>query len=317
MRYTIALALSTIAACSMSAFGEQRTVSTFNTQNSQQGRGIGIGLQGSGTTIGPQSSQPTIGPQFNEPTIGPQFNEPTIGPQFNEPAIGQQGSIAIQPGLSDQGLIMPGPNTIVVSPAGTPTFVPRRAFARATPPLGGVVTPQNSPLVGPLETSVILPGLSDQGLIFPAPNTIVMARPFSIGIPGHRFAPVFGRPGFADFRLHGNSVFVTEVSDSGTISSFPNVITLSPQFGIGIGQQGFGTAIGPQGVIGPQGFVPVFGSQVTPGALGAHGFHSGPFFSARAGLFSPRGNLGARGTAAGMAGAGMGTASGAAGGGRR
>ncbi len=179
----------------------------------EERRGIGIGQQGSGTSIGPQSS------------------EPTIGPQTSEPAIGQQGSPAVVPGISDQGLIFPAPNTIIIGPPSTVASLNPR-------------TPPQAPPAPQQEVAVILPGLSDVGLIFPEPNTVALgSQPPGLPVA---FDPSLSR--------------VTPSQNFGT----------QDRRGIGIGLQGSGTAIGPQSsepTIGPQSSEPAIGQQGSPAVV--------------------------------------------------
>ncbi len=128
-------------------------------------------------------------------------------PQVIATQTGEEFNGLILPGLSDQGLILPAPNTIVVGPQdethGSTLFTGFGRFRgvefqpRAFNPamrsfqdhrgLGigfqgssTAIGPQSSePQIGEQGSQPIVPGLSDQGLIFPTPNSIAVAADFN------------------------------------------------------------------------------------------------------------------------------------------
>jgi len=174
---------------------------------------VAVGATGStvNTGIAPQASEPTIGPQFNQPMVGQPGPAPAQ-PGFPQPA--EVLPPGVLPGLSDQGLIFPAPGTIAVGPQGNTAVIASQNAAIGVGSVTGVgvqgqdtvqdqrgigiahqaseptIGPQfNQPMIGqpgpspaqfgfPQPAQVlpagVQPGLSDQGLIFPAQGTIIV-----------------------------------------------------------------------------------------------------------------------------------------------
>ncbi len=165
--------------------------------------------------------------------------------------MGQEWTGPIQPGLSDQGLIFPAPNTIAVGPqdvlssgpdSGSQSFVPRaqppglrsfqdqRGLGIGLQGSSTTIGPQSSePVIGEQGSQPIVPGLSDRGLIYPMPNTVAVAPGMNSRLQGSVAPNAFGNFGTVQPLGHWNAGFFPG----------PQAVIIGPQ-GVVQAPQGFG-----------------------------------------------------------------------------